>query len=79
MPKFIWVGELTTKALLKQDKATGLVILDATEPNMSYYKPVILTAYDGFILKLNQVDGSIEKDVLPLHPFKCFCKNLKTQ
>lgn len=34
MPKFIWVTEISTKALLKLDqpKALGIIILDATEP-----------------------------------------------
>jgi hypothetical protein len=79
MPKFIWVAELSTKELLKQNKANGLIIVDATEPNLYYTKPLLFTAYNGFILKFNQIDGPIEKELLPLHTFKCFSRNLKNQ
>ncbi len=78
MPKFIWVGELSTKELLKQHQSFGLIILDATEPNIFYSKPLLFAAYNGFILKLNQNEGKFEKELLPLHPFKCFLKNLKS-
>jgi len=79
MPKFIWVGELSSKELVKQSMASGFVIVDATEPNIFYSKPLILAAYNGMIIKLNQPDGRFEKELLPLPPFKCFIKNLRNQ
>ncbi|NCA76149.1 MAG: hypothetical protein EOM90_07425 [Alphaproteobacteria bacterium] len=77
MPKFIWVGELSSKELIKQSMASGLVILDATEPNIFYSKPLIFAAFNGMIIKLNQNEGRFEKELLPLPPFKCFVKNLR--
>ena len=36
MPKFVWIAEISTLEQVSQDRsrATGLVILDATEPNI---------------------------------------------
>jgi len=78
MPKFIWVGELGTKNFLKQNHAEGIIILDATEPNILYSKPLLFAAYNGFILKINHQNAKFEKELLPLHPFKCFTNNLKS-
>ena len=77
LPKFIWVSELSTKTLLKEKKAQGLIILDATEPNISFFKPLIFAAYNDFILTQKAIEGGIEKKVLPLPHFKCFINNLK--
>lgn len=52
MPKFIWIAEICNKALMKQRKAAGLVILDATEANVSHNKPLIMAAFQDHYITL---------------------------
>lgn len=78
MPKFIWVAELSSKELMKQKKANGLVIIDATEADIFFNKPLILAAYQDNILKFDEKNEHIEKISLPLHEFSVFEHNLQT-
>jgi len=57
--------------------ASGFVIVDATEPNIFYSKPLILAAYNGMIIKLNQTDGIFEKELLPCIPLNASSKTLE--
>jgi len=36
MPKFVWIGELSTQSLIQSDKANGLIVIDATQPEVSF-------------------------------------------
>lgn len=77
MPKFIWIAELSNKALIKQHKADGIIILDATEANVNDYQPLIVAAYQNHYLKLTD-NGYLEHITLSLNqPFKTYCKNFK--
>jgi hypothetical protein len=78
MPKFIWVCELTNQALLKKKQASGLVILDATEANIYYNKPLILGAYDDSVVTLDGQTKKLENKVLAFGPFSIFEGNLKS-
>lgn len=79
MSKFIWIAELSTKDLIKElpPQATGLIILDATEANISFNKPLILAAYDNKLISLNEKSAILESNILPLRPFSTFHNNLK--
>lgn len=76
MPKFIWVAELSNKTLMKERKANGLIILDATEANVSNNKPLIVAAYQNHFLT-PQINGVLEDTPLMLSPYKTYTKNLK--
>lgn len=76
MPKFIWVAEISNKALMKQHKADGLIILDATEANVYNNKPLIVAAYQGHYITI-QPNGELENLPLPLSPYKTYTRNLK--
>lgn len=76
MPKFIWVAELSTKQLIKQNKINGLVLLDATEPNTYNFEPLILAMYSDSIVKYSEITRFLEKNPLPLPPFDKFDENL---
>jgi len=76
MPKFIWVAEISTKDLIKQKKANGLVILDATEANIYFNKPLILAAFQGKLVIFDESTGKLESDLLPLQDFTVFEHNL---
>ncbi|MFT3932831.1 MAG: hypothetical protein QM726_04370 [Chitinophagaceae bacterium] len=76
MPKFIWVAELTTKDLIKQKKANGLVILDATEANINSNKPLILAAFQGKVINFDHKAGILENNILILQEFSIFEHNL---
>jgi hypothetical protein len=78
MPKFIWVAELSTKNLIKQKKANGLIILDATEANIYFNKPLVIAAYQGKVINFEESTGKLENNVLALQDFTIFEKNLKT-
>ena len=77
LPKFIWVTELSTKELLKSKMATGLIILDATEPNVFNFEPLIMALHSNFLVKFSRETKSLEKFELPLRPFSMCESNLK--
>ena len=77
MPKFLWVTELSSKDLLKQGKATGLILLDPTEPNVFDFNPLITAFYEGSFVKYSTKDRNLEKFDLPLPPFVMYQHNLK--
>lgn len=77
MPKFIWIAELSTKELIKDKKADGILILDATEANI-YTNIMIFTAYQGEINIFGDSTGIPETFSVPLPPFSIYENNLKT-
>ncbi len=79
MPKFIWVAEISTKELIKAGKASGLMIVDATEANI-YHKvnPLIMAVFDGNMLVLEKSSGKLQSKVLHFSPFAIYEHNLKS-
>jgi hypothetical protein len=77
MPKFIWIAELSNKALFKQNKANGIIILDATEANNRFIRPLILGAYDDHFLYFDKKTEEFAKITLPLVAFSIYENNLK--
>lgn len=79
MPKFIWVAEISTKELIKEGKANGLMIVDATEANI-YHKvnPLIMAVFDGNLLVLEKSSGRLKSKELNLSPFSIYEYNLKS-
>jgi hypothetical protein len=77
MPKFIWVGEISTKTLIKQKKANGLIIIDATEPNLMNFKPLIVSGYIDIFYYPDSKSRELIKNQLPLGEFFIFKNNLK--
>lgn len=78
MPKFIWVAELTTKELIKQKKANGLVILDSTEANIFFNKPLIIAAFQDKLIIFDEKHEKLENNILPLPNFTIYEQNLKS-
>jgi hypothetical protein len=72
MPKFIWIGELTTKALLKEQAVNGIVILDATEANILHNKPLIMAAFVGKIVTFAGSKRILSKIDLDFNHFDIF-------
>lgn len=77
LPKFIWVGEVSTKTNIKEKKAEGLIILDATEADTSELKPLIYANYRNNLFSINPGESFFSKKVLPLPTFSIFTNNLK--
>lgn len=73
MAKFIWVTELTNKQLIKNKMADGLILLDATEANINYRKPLIVAAYEGKYRTISNFKGVD----ISLQPFIIYESNLK--
>ncbi len=78
MPKFIWIAEISTKELIKQKLSNGLIILDATEANTMYSKPLIVAAYEGNFITFAAESSKIQKINVPLGNFKSYHNNLKS-
>ncbi len=78
MPKFIWVGELSTKELIKTNHADGIIILDATEANTMYNKPLIIAAYEGNYITFASDSNEIKKFNLSLGNYSTYHNNLKS-
>ncbi len=78
MPKFIWVGVFTNLELLKESKANGLVVLDATETNVDdarilMVSPKCLTTYDS----QGDLNSKYANYNLVINNFNIFANNLK--
>ncbi|RZJ56011.1 MAG: hypothetical protein EOO44_01080 [Flavobacterium sp.] len=77
MPKFIWVGELSNRGLIEGQKANGLIILDATEANIYFNKPLIIAAYQDKVINFEADSGKLTEKNLTLSDFSIFENNLK--
>lgn len=77
LPKFIWVAELSSKELIKQKKANGVIILDATEAITDYNKPLVIAAYGESIIELLEGSGELKRNPLSLTSFSIYENNLK--
>ena len=76
MPKFIWVAEVSSKDLIKEKKANGIILVDATEANIYFNKPLILAAYQDKMILLDGISGTLESNILHLPNFRIFEQNL---
>jgi len=76
MPKFIWVAELSDRSIIKQKMANGLVILDATEANIYFNKPLIIAAFQNNLITFEESTGKLVNTILPLQNFSIYERNL---
>ncbi|GAC1314166.1 MAG: hypothetical protein NVSMB24_38480 [Mucilaginibacter sp.] len=72
MPKFIWVTELSDKALLKQQECFGVILIDATEPQK---EGVVASLFENKYLSYDFSKFNIFE--IPLQPFNFYANNLK--
>jgi hypothetical protein len=77
MPKFIWVGELSDKILIKQKRAQGVIILGATEPNVSTYKALVFAGFRDQQFYADPDNKELKQILLPLGTFSIYSDNLK--
>ena len=70
MPKFVWVVELSTPDLLKQNKATGIILIDATECTLYNYKPLIVAFSQGIVV--HKISGTLNTGEIEMHDFEMF-------
>jgi len=72
VPKFIWVTELGTKASFKQDKAKGIILLDATGANTMDLKPLIIAAYEDKFTTFDPDTNELTQSNLTLQEFSIY-------
>jgi len=77
MPKFVWIIELSTKLLIKNNKANGLIILDATEASTSYFDPLVAYVHNDELISFDPKTNDIVRNPLILNEFTIFANNLK--
>lgn len=77
MPKFLWIGEISNKELIKQKEATGLILIDATEANTSYLKPLILGVFLNRLVSIDSDTKILNEKIISLQKFRIFTNNLK--
>jgi len=71
MPKFVWIAETGTPDSFSANKATGMILMDATEPKKRAILASLLeNAYIG------PINGLVNRYSLPLQPFSIH-RNLK--
>jgi hypothetical protein len=75
MPKFIWCAELYERADFQDDKAAGLLIIDATEANQISNDSLIFAGYPDRILVKNEGNFVILRENFNL--YKRFKNNLE--
>ncbi|NJO24492.1 MAG: hypothetical protein HC867_00045 [Bacteroidia bacterium] len=72
LPKFVWIAEVGSQDSFAAGKATGMILLDATEPKKKEILAYLLeNAYIG------KVGGELKVLSLPLRPFQMH-QNLKS-
>jgi hypothetical protein len=76
MPKFIWVAEISNKELVKKRQAQGLLLLDATEPNLQGFNALILMAHQNLYLYPDNDTKELIENNLPLKTFSMYLNNL---
>ncbi len=74
MPKFIWVAELSTKEHFRNNKAIGMIVLDATEANDYVLESLLFIAINDKIIKFGS--EGIQSLLIQLNIFDSF-NNLK--
>lgn len=77
MSKFIWVGEISSRELMKRKLAKGLIIADATEPKLTNYNALIVCGYDELFFYPDTVNKELVKNSLSLGEFNIYTNNLK--
>jgi hypothetical protein len=77
MAKFIWICEVSNKPLMKQGKAIGLFILDATEPNLQNYNPLIFAGYLDRFYYPDPNTRELKEVLVNLGIFSIYTNNLK--
>ncbi len=73
MAKFIWVIEISNKALLKNNFCSGMLVLDSTEPQTSRDE-IIIGVIGNYYFSNNMF--KIVKLNVPLQPLNCYSGNL---
>lgn len=74
MPKFIWISEISNKELMKNEMCNGVLILDATEPQINRFGIIACLVENHYIT--HNLNESIQIK-LSLQPFKSYQNNLK--
>ena len=77
MPKFLWIGEMSNKELIKKKEANGLILLDATEANTSYLRPLIMSFYLTDLISIDSETNILSQKNISLQTFNIFTNNLK--
>ncbi|HSH65332.1 MAG TPA: hypothetical protein VLB84_05910 [Bacteroidia bacterium] len=77
MPKFVWIAELGTRESFKDNKAQGMLILDATEANLYNNYPLILAYYGDKLITPNLEANTLEEKIVSLSSFLIYENNLK--
>lgn len=77
MPKFIWVGEISSRELMKQQQAKGLIIVDATEMQTTGDNVLLAWGYGNYCYYESGVVVKSVPNILPLDTFNIFINNLK--
>ena len=82
LPKFVWVAEITSDKLVLERKCDGIALLDATQPYVKDFKPMLLAAINNKLmysnpLKNSTFSGNLDIETLYLQPFYMFSQNLE--
>lgn len=77
MPSFIWVGELSTKELIKQRKGMGLFVFDATDLDaLSYTHSFIAGLFQDRFLYMDYPTRKLKYSDKSFNTFNIFNNNL---
>lgn len=74
LPRFVWVAELSDRDKLKQEIATGFILLDATEYRTEYHNALLVAFCEGHTLF--KENGSVNTGTINMNDFTMY-KNLK--
>ena len=75
-PKFVWVTEISNK-LIPEGEANGLILLDATEANVSDFRPLILAVCGGYVVQYDKEEKAVKSSPMVGGCFKIYDNNLK--
>jgi hypothetical protein len=75
MPKFVWVAELSNKDLLKKGLASGMILMDATQPKPRREGVLAYFAENTYFAMANRTTNRIN---LAISPFLIYSNNLQS-
>lgn len=77
LPRYVWVTEVSDDMSIGQNRAKGLILLDATEANVSDFRPLIFALCNGYQVQYDKKHKAFVSSQEKIEPFTMYESSLK--
>lgn len=77
IPRYVWVTEISRDTFIQGNQANGLILLDATEANVSDFRPLIFALCNGYQVQYDKNTKAFISSPMKIDPFTMYDNNLK--